>query len=654
MPPFATLQEALAARAASPHAVHFIAGEAEERRVGYAELHARALTVLGELQRRGVCERTPVILLCDALEPFVDAFWACVLGGMPAVPLATGTTEQHRHKFLKVLERLDEPWVLAERRAFARIEQAAAEAGHAAALARLASRVLYVEDLASDAAPGRTAVAKPGDVAFIQFSSGSTSAPKGVVLTHRNLMTNIAAILEGIGGAHEGDSSLSWMPLTHDMGLIGFHLAPVCAGASHWLMPAPLFVRRPSLWMQKASEHRVSVTCSPNFGYQHYLRSFDAAQAATLDLSQLRVVFNGAEPISATLCRDFAKALAPAGLDPDVMLPVYGLAEASLAVTFPPMRRPLETVRLARGRLGVGQRAERVDAGSEGGVEHVKVGTPVQDCELRVAGDDHRALADGTVGHVLIRGGGVTRGYYGDDALTQATIDGEGWLDTGDLGAIVDGELVVTGRAKELILVAGQNLYPPDLEELVARHGGIEAGRVAIAGVRARDGVSDEVIAFIHHRGADAASFVPVAQAVRRALSTHAGIAARAVVPMRQLPKTTSGKLQRFALAEAFERGDYTGVLLELAACEAQGGDASVASAIERDLLEICRAELPGKRIEPEDNLFELGTSSLALAKIYERVDAAWPGRLEVTDFFDYPTVRAMALHLAEREGATA
>jgi acyl-CoA synthetase (AMP-forming)/AMP-acid ligase II len=472
------------------------------------------------------------------------------------------------------------------------------------------------------------------------------------VLTHRNLLTTIDAINGGIGGATAQDSSLSWMPLTHDMGLIGFHLVPVRVCASHWLMTPSQFVRRPLSWLQKTAEHGVSVTCSPNFGYKHLLKSFDPALCAGLDLSCVRVVINGAEPISAELCREFLAAFGPFGLRQDVMLPVYGLAEASLAVTFPPLRRALATVMLARDAIGPGDTVQRVAPGRPDGIEYVKVGTPVAGCELRIANSEGDAEAAGGVGRILIRGDNVTRGYYADAELTAATITPDGWLDTGDLGAEVDGELVVTGRTKDVVFIAGSNHYPHDLEALLAKHAGIETGRAAVVGVRAGDGVSDDLVVFVVHKG-DLATFLPTHHIVQRVLGEHAGIAVQTTLPVRQIPKTTSGKLQRYLLAQELATGTYAQTAAELTALRvATSPDDRTGNAIENRLLEICQAMIPGRRLSPDDNLFEAGTSSLTLAQIYERVDNAYPGMLEVTDFFDYPTVRAMAHYLDRRIAA--
>jgi acyl-CoA synthetase (AMP-forming)/AMP-acid ligase II len=653
MSPFNTLVDALDAAAATANGVNFIAGETSERRLPYAELRGRALGVLAHLQRAGADAGSEVIILVDGLAPFVDAFWACMLGRIIAVPLAPGAADDHKAKFFRVLARLRAPHLATERRVFERLEAYALTNGLTDLLKRLERRVVVMDEITDLARPGVQYPATPFDVAFVQFSSGSTSEPKGVVLTHRNLMTNINAISAGVG-ARPDDASLSWMPLTHDMGLIGFHLAPLVSGVEHWLMPTALFVRRPGLWLAKASEHHVTVTCSPNFGYMHYLKSHDATRAAALDLSAIRVIFNGAEPIAPDLCLRFLDALAPARLSRDVMFPVYGLAEASLAVTFPRVGAPLSTVTLARDALGPGDAVRIVPPDAERAVELVRLGTPVTDCEVRIADATGAPSAPGTVGRILIRGGNVSAAYYDDAALTASSRTTDGFLDTGDVGVMIDGELVVTGRVKELLFVAGQNHYPQDIELVLSQHAGIELGRAAAAGVRAADAATDDVLVFVLAKGDDLAAFAAQARTVRRVVTEHMGLPVAAVIPVRQFPKTTSGKIQRFALASDYENGRFSEVLARLRVLEstqvhvhdADGSD------VERTLLAICQATMGKRELAPDDNLFELGTGSLTLAQIYEKVEAAYPGRLEVTDFFEYPTVRAMAGFLSKKLAA--
>jgi acyl-CoA synthetase (AMP-forming)/AMP-acid ligase II len=651
MTAFATLTDALDALAGSARAVHYIAGETNERRAPYADLRGRALGLLRHLQAAGAAPGSETVILVDGLAPFVDTFWACVLGRVIAVPLAPGNADEHKAKLFRVLSRLRAPTLATERKVFDRLRTYAADNGLGEDLARLEQRTVFLDEISDVAVAGVAHPAAPDDIAFIQFSSGSTSEPKGVVLTHRNLTTNIAAIIAGIATRRD-DASLSWMPLTHDMGLIGFHLTPLFADADQWLMPTALFVRRPGLWIAKASEHRVSVTCSPNFGYMHYLKAHDPDKVASLDLSAVRVIFNGAEPIAADLCRDFTAALAPAGLRPTVMFPVYGLAEASLAVTFPEVDAPLGVEYFARGALGPGDRVRPVAAQAEDALELVRVGKPVQGCAIRIADEAGLAVDEGTVGRILIRGDNVSPGYYQDPALTAATRTADGFLDTGDLGTLRDGELIVTGRIKEILFVAGQNHYPQDIEFVLAQHAGIELGRAAAAGTRPAHAATDDALVFVLEKGDDLTPFAEVARTVRRVVNERMGLAVAAVVPVRQFPKTTSGKIQRFALARDYEDGRFAAPLAELARIEGEAGAqaGSAHGALEQTLLAICQAALPNRKLSPDDNLFELGTGSLTLAQIYEKVEATYPGYLEVTDFFEYPTVRTMAAFLARRQ----
>ena len=643
---FTTLNEALDARRSSSRAVHYIEGENNERALPFSQIHARALGLLHYFQSYGAEPGSEMILLVDRNEQFIDAFWAGVLGNIILVPLAPGTTDEHRLKFFRVLGKLGRPHLCTDQKIFARLTAFAANNGLSAEIERIRPATVFLDQLDDISQLGRAHAAQPDDVAFVQYSSGSTSEPKGVALTHRNLLTNIAAIATGID-LRETDVGLSWMPLTHDMGLIGFHLTPFVMNVTHYLMSTTLFVRRPQLWLSKASEYKASVLCSPNFGYRHFLKAFDPDKAAALDLSCVRVIFNGAEPISVSLCREFLGTLAYFGLQETAMFPVYGLAEASLAVTFPMPGAGCATITVKRGALTVGNPVQRSAADDPQAVTFVLVGNPVSGCQLRITDDAHAELVSGTVGHVQIRGDNVTRGYYRDPESTRTAIGVDGWLDTGDLGFLSAVGLAISGRSKEILFVSGQNYYPHDIEAIIEKHAGVEPGRAAVCGVRLENAATDEVIAFILHRG-ELNDFLETAKAVRKSVNEHIGIVVSHVIPADRIPKTTSGKIQRYLLAELYQQGEFSSVLAKLHdLTSAASGSASEAhSEVEKNLKEICDAFLADKPIGVHDNIFELGTSSLTLAQIYQRIEALYPGQLEITDFFDYPTVAELAKYL--------
>lgn len=626
----------------------YIAGERESHTVAFAELYERALAILHHLQRLGARPGDPLILLLGSNEPFIDAFWAAILGGIVPVPIAPGISDEHRHKLLRIARRLKKPYLYTEQRLLERIGSFAAgqaSAEEQAAFRGLAERAFLVDDLSELGRSGRPYRAAPGDVAFIQFSSGSTSEPKGVVLTHANLMANVRGSTEI---AHFGpeDVSLSWMPLTHDMGLIGFHLVMFANRVHAHLMPTDLFVRRPLLWLQLASRVRASLLCSPNFGYRHYLKVLGERAPEGLDLSAVRLIFNGAEPISVELCEEFLTRLAPAGLCARAMFPVYGLAEASLAVSFPVPGAPLRIASFARAHLGVGERVQPLAAADPRALRLPGVGRAIPYCELRIADDADVPLAAGIVGHVQIRGQNVTSGYFEDAAANAAAFTADGWLRTGDLGVVHEGELYITGRHKEILFVHGQNYYPHDLERMSEQVPGLELGKVAIAGVRAAGAESDAVIAFVLHR-ADLADFLPLAQELARRIAEHAGVELDAVVPVRRIPKTTSGKLQRHLLAQEYLDGAFDTELAQLAALRAAQAAAAPATlssdAIEQRLRAICEAELEGRTLDVDESLFDLGASSLKLIAIHERIEQDWPGAIDVTEIFEHPSIRALA-----------
>jgi acyl-CoA synthetase (AMP-forming)/AMP-acid ligase II len=326
-----TLIDLLADVQARDRHIRFIDGEQDESTVTFGELRERALALLGALQARGMEPGEELVIFSKSNESFVIAFWAAILGGIVPVPVAVGISDEHRYKLFRILKQLDHATLFTEADLLERLVEFAADEELPEVVEILEARSALISDVRPGDA-GNLFDASPDDLAFIQYSSGSTSDPKGVCLTHRNLCTNIRAIVEGAGW-NEDDQALSWMPLTHDMGLIGYHLSVLGAGMNHAVMDTNVFVRRPLLWMLKAAELKATQLCSPNFGYKHFLKLFERKGLPDLDLSNVKLILNGAEPISYSLCEEFLEALAPYGMKRSVMTCVYGLAEAIRAST---------------------------------------------------------------------------------------------------------------------------------------------------------------------------------------------------------------------------------------------------------------------------------------------------------------------------------
>jgi acyl-CoA synthetase (AMP-forming)/AMP-acid ligase II len=607
--------------------------------------------VLHSFQKIGLQENSHLILFLNDEVAFVDAYWAAQYGGMVPVPLAVGSSDEHRRKVFNVFSQLDDAWLYTSKKNLERLQLfARSNPDGDLDIDALSARTVLVDDMDAIDQAGTVVQRKADDVAMLQFSSGSTGSPKGVVLTHRNLIHNLDSIISS-SGMDSNDGFFSWLPLTHDMGIIGFHLTPVRLQVEQCIMPTDLFVRRPLLWLEKAASYSSSILGSPNFGYKHYLSAADKKGVPAMDLSSVRLIFNGAEPISIALARRFMQTLEVAKLPANSMFPVYGLAEASLAATFSEPGAPMASVALKRGEMSVGDTVQLAAHDDPQAVHFVDVGTAVDNSEVLITGDAFVPLAEQQVGHVCIRGDNVTAGYYKLPELNAQMISADGWLDTGDLGFIHQGHLFITGRMKELIIVNGQNFYPHDLEGIGESIEGIDLGKIAVAAVSEAGAENEKVAAFVVSKSAGD-ELAALSAALRTRIVEQTGVELDYVLTVRAIPKTTSGKFQRTALAAGFAAGEFEEQVAVLRV-SADGQDEALAGdTVQVKLTRIVRDVITGVNIEPDDNLFEAGTSSLALAQIHEQIDEEYPDLVDVADLFDHPSINELAAFLEEKLSA--
>ncbi|MBT8100737.1 MAG: non-ribosomal peptide synthetase [Gammaproteobacteria bacterium] len=637
-----TMTDLLADARSKDRHIRFIDGEKDESDVSFASLWDRALAMLGALQSRGMGPGDELVIFSKSNESFVVAFWAAVLGGIVPVPVAVGISDEHRFKLFRILQQLDRGTLFTELGLLERLLDFSKDRGLGNVTAILENKTVLMSDVKPGEA-GDIVRVNADDLAFIQYSSGSTSDPKGVCLTHANLCHNVRAIVEATGWMQD-DTSLSWMPLTHDMGLIGYHLSVLAAGMNHAVMDTSVFVRRPLLWMTKTDELRATQLCSPNFGYKHFLKLFERKGLPEgTDLTCVKLILNGAEPISWDLCEEFLTALAPLGMQRSAMFPVYGLAEATVGVTIGNPGDEMSRITVDRHHLKIGEPCKALTPSDPNAVSFLRVGKAIRDVQVRITDDDDQVLKDGLVGNIQLYGASVTSRIYGDDVATREIFTGDGWLRTGDCGIFDGGQLVITGRQKDLIIVNGQNYYPHDIEEIIAQIDGLDLGKVVVAGATPTRSGTEELLVFILYRQ-ELDEFGTLAAEVRDSVGEHVGLEVDQVIPVSRIPKTTSGKVQRAHLLREYLDGDYADVLAELAPPGEQGNlddDELVA-----ELEVICREFSKERTIGPDDNLFEVGVSSLTLTEIVLAIDERYPGKLDISDLFDYPTLREVAAFL--------
>lgn len=389
---------------------------------------------------------------------------------------------------------------------------------------------------------------------FLQFTSGSTSDPKGVIVSHGNLVANSRAIMfDGLKSDPETDRGVSWLPLYHDMGLIGFVIAPIHAHVPVVFIPTLSFVKRPNTWMETVAKYKGTITFAPNFAFGLAAKRMTDRRLEGLDLSSLRVLGCGAEPINPNTMRMFVDRFAPAGFDPNALMPCYGMAEATLAMSFDDLVSPMKTVTIDRELYEEKHVAEPYTGDDPSkALELVACGTTFEHHGLGIMSDSGALLDEGQVGEIVFRGPSVTEGYHGNPEATRTTIV-DGWLHTGDLGFVIDGQLYISGRKKDLIILNGRNYYPQSIEWEVEHVEGIRRGNVVAFATR---GESTEELVIIaetkEEEGLD-----ELAQVVKKRVHDVLGVRARDVVlvPPGGLPKTSSGKLQRRKTKTQYEAG---------------------------------------------------------------------------------------------------
>jgi acyl-CoA synthetase (AMP-forming)/AMP-acid ligase II len=467
--------------------------------VSYKSLFEKSVKVLGALQNAGVKKGDELVFQIETNQEFVYVFWACILGGIIPVPVAVGNNDEHRHKIFRIWKYLNNPFLITDDKTIKNLERFSSEY-KLESIKEIMGRTLMTDYIISDDTyNGIIENVEPDDIGYIQFSSGSTGDPKGVVLTHYNLMTSTRDILAS-SGTTQDDSLLAWVPLTHDMGLILFHLTGVVGGINEYMMLTKVFVQSPTIWIRKTNQYRATQLYSPNFGYKYFMSFLDESEQYDWDLSCVRIIWNGAEPISSKICEEFLSTMSRFKLSKEVMFPVYGMAEACVIATTPSLGQLYKCVSVDRNSLGIGSTVIEVKEGSENSVQLVEEGSCVANTRMRICDDKDNELPEMTVGHIQLKGENITSGYYNNAEATSKAFTADGWLRTGDLGFIKEGRIVVTGRAKEIIFVNGQNIYPYDIERIAESVGGIELGKIAACGVYINSNEKEEIVLFVYYK----------------------------------------------------------------------------------------------------------------------------------------------------------
>ena len=546
-------------------------GEGEQSAdISYRTLQAEALALAAGLLARGVQPGERIAIMLPTGREFFAAFYGALYAGGVPVPLyppaRPSQLEDHMHRIAGIVANAEASVLVTDPRATLLGQLLSAQCASLRLVATPADVSKEIGDVPqfnesqNRVSPIATLPRlKAEDIAFLQYTSGSTGNPKGVVLTHANLLANLRA-MEQASGVTADDIFVSWLPLYHDMGLIGACLGSLTLGF-HLILMSPLaFLARPARWMQTIHRHRATVSAAPNFAYELCANKLSDADLAGLDLSCWRLAYNGAEPVSPETLARFAARCAPHGFNPAAMTPVYGLAESSVGLAFPPLGRGPLIDSVDRRMLSAAGIARPVHDATAHVQRIVTCGRVLPDHELRIVDANGRALPERTQGRVQFRGPSATRGYYRNPEATARLLDGD-WLNTGDLGYLAAGELYLTGREKDIIIRGGHNIYPQELEEAASHVAGVRRGGVAVFPAADPRTGSERLVVLAETIERDSAARERILAEINRLAVDLIGLPADDIVlaPPRSVLKTSSGKIRRAACRELYERGELGG-----------------------------------------------------------------------------------------------
>ena len=548
---FATLGEALDYAAGGSKGLNFHdARSALTRAYPYAELRADALVAARRLMAAGISRGDRIALVAETGPEFAGLFFGAVYAGAWPVPLPLPTSFGGREAYIEQLRvqlaSCDPKMILYP----PEIGEMVAASAQAAGVIGI-DWAAFAEHPAADAPLPR---ARPDDIAYLQYSSGSTRFPHGVVITHAQLLNNLAAHSHGME-VRDGDRCVSWLPWYHDMGLVGCFLSPVANQVSTDYLKTEDFARRPLAWLDLISRHKgTTLSYSPTFGYDICARRISSQTKASdrFDLSRWRVAGNGADMIRPDVMQSFVDAFADAGFQANAFLPSYGLAEATLAVSIMPPGEGIRVELVAETDLSGGatrkDRPQRFRA-------IVNCGKPVRDMTVQIREEDGTPLPERAIGKLWCRGPSVMAGYFRDQAATDACM-ADGWLDTGDMGYLSDGYVYIVGRAKDMIIVNGRNHWPQDIEWAVEQLPGFKQGDIAAFAITTPGGEETPAV-LVQCRSSDEGERVRLREEIRERVRAVTGMnCVIELIPPRTLPRTSSGKLSRAKARNLYLAGE--------------------------------------------------------------------------------------------------
>lgn len=669
MKQYKTVTEALLGNDTEKRGIRFFVNSKEEIYCSYHELLEEAKEYLARFQSCGMKKGDEVILQFNSQYSLVLTLWACFLGGMIPVPLSYADNNEKKMKIFNIFRILKNPWIATDSSNYKNLlKNYSMDAGRQEEFFKIETKVVLPDELPCTDIPCVIPEINSDDITFLQFSSGSTGIPKGIVMTHRKILASVYSYARAYS-MNQDDIFLSWMPLSHDFGIFGYHIAPVILGIEQNLMPTNLFMVEPMFWMRTVNKYRATILGSPSFGIRQFNNQFEKtiAEEEQWDLSCVKAILNAGELISKSVLDHFTKIMSKYGLNELAMSPCYGLSESILLVAASNEKDKYKSCVIDRTKLNIGDNVGHVSTDSPTALEIVSCGALTDIFSVRISDENHTALPEDVIGVIEIFSECILSEYYRNEDATKNAFSEDGYFNTFDLGFMHQGELYIVGRVKEMIIINGVNYFPHDIESVIYRElcKGDNEENPFIAGAcyNEKKG-TEELIIYVHYQG-EIDDFLPMINKVKQVVMDRVALEVKCVVPIKEIPKTGSGKLQRFPLAKQFESGEFSKVLQEIEDLLHKGitenfekndqkNQKSRSNRCDkRKVIEIVKEEVSNilniELCDVDTGFMDMGFSSMKILLLHENLEKRLAIKLTNTAILDYSTIRRLTDYICDK-----
>lgn len=631
---FSSLIDMISSNKSDDVGMTFILSEENEKFVSYNALYDKALKLLYVLQSKNIKPGEKIIIQIEDQEKYIYSLWACIMGGIIPVPLSIANTDEQISRIFRVYNLFDQPFILTTDDVFMFIKRFKENASSDVIGQFGYKQVLFYDEIDTADKKGTVHNANLDDVALIMFSSGSTGEPKGVKTTHRNILVTNEDLIDKFN-VDSSDVSLHWMPLTHMVGIVFCHLFPIMTATPQYLMDKRVYFRFPKLWFNKICEHRATILLTANFGMKYLISKIDQNENHEWEFSHIKVITVGGEPLSIPLVNSFISSFEKYGIERRMISPVYGVTEA-MVVACVSQEKVINTYCLDRGSLSIGS---LIKEDPQDGISFVGLGTPPRRCKVRICDNEDRILEDEKVGHIQVGGPNVSPGYYMPNDNVFAA---DGWYRSGDVGFIKDEEVVITGRAKEMIIVNMVNYYLFDIEMVIEKADGSLVGNIAACGIQNKTSMEDEILVFMQFEGDDL-KFNELSAKIRYSIKSKIGLDLKYIIPIKELPRTPVGKVNRIILKKLYLDGRFDELTTKMNKdqidSKAELKDKEKEVNIRENLFRIIKSVLEIENISLSDNIFDLGAKSLTVMRLSVEIEDFFNVLIDIRSIYEKPII---------------